>query len=447
MKYCGFWDPVVPFCRHYTSSQDDPATLPLVQKLFLKKRSMSNKSSYLPNSLAHWLTPCLIKARYLLLPGILLMVAPESVTAADPPTPAKREETTGHLIEQLGHASFAIREKAARTLASRGIQAQKELKQALLNPDLEIRMRAHRILLKSLQSEFAARIAAFISDVDGKQEHDLPGWKQFKETMGNDRNTRQLFADMVRRESELLESFDKAINLQATFMKRLTELRPGSTTFQSSGSRQAHPATLAVVLLVVTESNIISNTSLFSQVFNLLNSSTTRQIVKGSRHNAIIMKMMSRFVLKKDIKTSSYYSVMLTLNYDMKETGLALGRRMLKTPTPSYSTTQYAAIAVARFGSAADIPLLAPHLKNVSVCHTWSNPQVQPGVIKTQVRDVVLALLIHLTKQDHKEYGFELLRTSPTTLFHTYTCGFTKEEKREAAQAKWNTWYEKNKPQ
>ena len=408
---------------------------------------MSNKSVHLPSSLAHWLTACLIKARYLLLAGIPLVVTLVPVAAEDPPTPAGREVTTGQLIEQLGHTSFTVRENAAHTLTARGIQAQKELKQALLNPDLEIRMRAHRILLKSLQSEFAARIAAFISDVDGKQEHDLPGWKQFLESMGNGRNTRKLFADMVRRESELLESFDKAINLQATFMKRLTELRPGSTTFQSTGSRQAHPATLAVILLVVTESNIASNASLFSQVFNLLSSSSTQQVVQGSRHNDIIMKMISRLVLKKNITTNNYYPVMLTLNYNMKETGLTLGRRMLQTPTRSYSTTQYAAIAVARFGSAADIPLLAPHLKNVSVCHTWSNPQVQPGVIKTQVRDVVLALLIHLTKQDHKEYGFELLRTSPTTLFHTYTCGFTEEEKREAAQAKWNTWYEKNKPQ
>jgi hypothetical protein len=408
---------------------------------------MSNKSAHLPSSLAHWLTPCLIKARYLLLPGILLVATRGPVAAEDPPTPAGREVTTGQLIKQLGHTSFTVRENAARTLTSRGIQARKYLKQALLNPDLEIRMRAHRILLKSLHSEFAARIAAFISDVDGKQEHDLPGWKQFREAMGSDRNTRKLFADMVRQESELLESFDKAINLQATFMKRLSELRPGSTTFQSSGSRQAHPASLAAILLVVTESNIASNASLFSQVFNLLNSSSTRQVVQGSRHNDIIMKMISRLVLKKNITTSNYYSVMLTLNYNMKETGLTLGRRMLKAPTASYSTTQYAAIAVARFGSATDIPLLAPHLKNVSVCHTWSNPQVQPGVIKTQVRDVVLALLIHMTKQDHKEYGFELLRTSPTTLFHTYTCGFTEEEKREAAQAKWNTWYEKNKPQ
>ena len=101
---------------------------------------------------------------------------------------------------------------------------------------------------------------------------------------------------------------------------------------------------------------------------------------------------------------------------------------------------------MARFGDQNDISLLLPHLKNVSVCHTWSNPQIQPGVIKTQVRDVILALLIHMTKQDHKDYGFELLRTTPTTLFHTYTCGFTKEEKREAAQAKWTSWYEKNKP-
>ena len=365
--------------------------------------------------------------------------------AEDPPPSAEQDPTTEQLIEQLGNASFTIREKAARALATKGLHARKELKAALLNPDLEIRMRAHRILLQSLQTEFAAKIAAFIADVEGKQEHDLPGWKQFQQSAGNDQHARRLFADMVRRESELLEAFDNGSKLQSIFMKRLAELRPGSQGFQNAGPRQTHPATLASILLVATESTLTTNVTLFSQLYSLLNYTSTRQAVQGSRHSDLIMKMMSRLVLKDTTKNNHYYSVMLTLNYGMKETGRTLGRKLLENPGPSYSTTQYAAIAIARFGDHTDIPLLLPLLKNVSVCHTWSNPQIQPGVIKTQVRDVVLALLLHMTKQDPKEYGYELLRTSPTTIFHTYTCGFTKEEKREAAQAKWTTWYEKNK--
>ena len=364
-----------------------------------------------------------------------------TTAAEDPPQQASQSSipdgSTSQLIQRLGDPSFLVRERATRDLTARGAQVQKELERALLNPDLEIRMRAHRILIKSLESAFAAKLEAFIS---------LPGWKQYRKSIGNDRNARKLFAEMVRRESELLTALENGKELEPIFLKRLMELRPGSTNDPFKRSRQAQPETLAALLLVATETKLLTNTTILSQIYSVLNYSSTKQMVHGSQYSTIIMKMMSQFVLKKTNRTSHYYAVMLTLNYDMKTTGLTLGRRLLKDQPASYTTTQYAAIAVARFGDLADISTLEPHLKNVSVCHTWSNPKVKPGVIKTQVRDVILALLIHMTKQDHKDYGFELLRESPTTLFHTYTCGFTDQEKREEAQTKWRAWYAKNKP-
>ena len=405
---------------------------------------MSNRSFELGWLPARWRAhTCLIML--ILIPALFVGAA------EDPPRPEGANSkgskaNVERLVKLLGDPSFTVRENATQSLAELGILAQQGLKRALVNPDLEIRMRAHRILLKSLQSEFAAKIAAFISDVDSKEEHDLPGWKQFRKTIGSDRNARILFAEMLRRESGILEAFDTGKNLEPVLSKRLAELRPGNAIGQVNGPQQAHPATLAALLFVAAESKLSTNTTLFSQFYTLLNYSSNKRAIQGSRHNDIIMKTLSQLVLKETSKTSHYYPIRLTLNYDMKTTGLTLGRRLLKSRPASFSTIQYAAIAVARFGDQNDISLLVPHLTNVSVCHTWSNPQIQPGVIKTQVRDVILALLIHLTKQDHKEYGFELLRTTPTTLFHTYTCGFTKEEKREAAQAKWKTWYEKNKP-
>ena len=405
---------------------------------------MSNRSFELGWLPAQWLEhTCLIIL--MLIPALFV------IAAEDPPLPkgansGGSKANVERLIKQLGDPSFTVRENATESLAELGILAQQGLKRALVNPDLEIRMRAHRILLKSLQSEFAAKIAAFISDVDGKEEHDLPGWKQFRKAIGSDRNARILFAEMLRRESAILEAFDTGKNLEPVLSKRLTELRPGNRIGQVNGPRQAHPATLAAMLFVTAESKLATNTTLFSQFYTLLNYSATKQAIQGSRHKDMIMKTLSQLVLKETSKTSHYYPIMLTLNYDMKTTGLTLGRRLLKSQPTSFSTTQYAAIAVARFGDQNDVSLLTPYLTNVSVCHTWSNPKIQPGVIKTQVRDVILALLIHMTKQDHKDYGFELLRTTPTTLFQTYTCGFAKEEKREAAQAKWKTWYEKNKP-
>ena len=180
---------------------------------------MPNRSFTLGCLSVRWLNHCSLII-------VLLAFAILAVAAEDPPQSNKAN--VDQLIKQLGDPSFTVRENATESLTLLGSRAQQELKRALLNPDLEIRMRAHRILLKSLQSEFAAKIAAFISDVDGKQEHDLPGWKQFRKTIGSDRNTRILFADMVRRESEILESFETGKNLEPALLKRLTELRPGN---------------------------------------------------------------------------------------------------------------------------------------------------------------------------------------------------------------------------
>jgi hypothetical protein len=105
---------------------------------------------------------------------------------------------------------------------------------------------------------------------------------------------------------------------------------------------------------------------------------------------------------------------------------------------------QYGAIAVGRFGSRADVPALESHLDNKTVCHTWSNPRLKKDLIRIQIRDIVLAMLIQITGQSHKQYGFDLLEENPVYLFHLHTFAFLEDEQRDAALAKWKAWREKN---
>jgi hypothetical protein len=56
---------------------------------------------------------------------------------------------------------------------------------------------------------------------------------------------------------------------------------------------------------------------------------------------------------------------------------------------------------------------------------------------ETQIRDVALAALVIMKKQDAKKFGFDRIQQNTTNVFSTNTVGFENDEKRDKALAKW----------
>ena len=102
-------------------------------------------------------------------------------------------------------------------------------------------------------------------------------------------------------------------------------------------------------------------------------------------------------------------------------------------------------MAIAKFGGTEDIELLFPLLTEKTVVHTWSTNQVEGGIIRTQARDVALALLLYMTRQSHEDYGYKYIQPNPTMIFNGYSCGFASDELRDQAQEKWAKWWADNK--
>ena len=67
-------------------------------------------------------------------------------------------------------------------------------------------------------------------------------------------------------------------------------------------------------------------------------------------------------------------------------------------------------------------------------CHTWINVN---EVIKVQVRDVALAVTLHMAGEDPKNYGYKHLRSHPRDVYQTYSMCFKTDEERQAAFKKW----------
>ena len=358
--------------------------------------------------------------------------------------PATPEEIT-KLVGQLGDDSFRLREQAHRELLAIGLPARTALARGLRNPDLEIRLRARRLLAQVVEEEFEGRLAAFIADVNGKKDHQLPGWKRYRDSVGNTRMARTLFVTMIREEISLLQAFETGKQLEQRFSDRVKTMQPYSS-INSSGPRVTTSSSLATMLFLVSQPELTVDQVTHQQIFSLLQYTGTRNMLKGSPYRDLLFEMLGGWVRKLDKQLpNAYYPLMIALNYDMKEAGFEVAKKHLGNTTSSSSAQQYAIMVIARFGSAKDIDLLVPQLQNTSVCHTWSNPQIKKGVIKTQVRDVALVMMLEMTKQNHQKYGFTLLQRNPTTVFHGYTCGFVDESDRDKALQMWNAWYNEHR--
>jgi hypothetical protein len=150
--------------------------------------------------------------------------------------------------------------------------------------------------------------------------------------------------------------------------------------------------------------------------------------------------LLEAWVARGTHEMLGYYNLQLAMRYNLKEAGLELARKVLTTPGASTNALQNAALAIGRFGDKSDRPRLEPLLKNSTVCHTWSTPKVQNALVKTEIRDVALVMLLKLTDQEPKDFGFNLLEPSTLTVYQIYSFGFADNADREAALAKWNAW-------
>ena len=123
--------------------------------------------------------------------------------------------------------------------------------------------------------------------------------------------------------------------------------------------------------------------------------------------------------------------------------GIFLARDLLKGgKLPPY----YRGVAcslIGRLGGKDNIPDLVPLLSDIT---HMNNFQVRPKMTGTvQVRDVALAVLVHITGQSHKDYGFGFTQVGQAfQIGSTYNMGFLEESKRLEALKKWDAYAKAN---
>jgi hypothetical protein len=360
------------------------------------------------------------------------------------------------LVQELGDRSFRVRERATRALIATGVPAKTPLLKALESPDAEVRYRARLILSDVLELDLKQRLDEFIDDVSGTREHDLPGWHRFRDVVGDSPAARRLFVEIERHESALIEASEIGPQqASATFEVRCQQIQEGMRIPGRQSERQVPVGSVAAFLFIGADSKISINMQSVLSVTNFCYQHPFKPAVSEGELAPLLKKLVGGWV-RRDFAsdpTAGFQSMMLALQLNVRD-AIEPAMTMLKDNVGNPNMRQYALLVAGKYGEPADVARLEPLLNDVSVCAQQQipvpasaakeNPPNAKGpkyeVIETQIRDVALAVMLHLSGQKLSDFGFDRVQANPSNLFNTPSLGFADPQQRDAALAKWRQW-------
>jgi hypothetical protein len=316
----------------------------------------------------------------------------------------------GVLVRRLGDPAFAVREEAEAGIRAMGIAARGEIVLGLRSSDAEVRRRCRRLLHAVVAADFQERLQAFKADAQGRQDHRLPGWERFRRVVGTDAQSRELFVKMFEAEPGLLASgeLDRATAFEA-FEARLTQIQVAMHYPFAGQSRQPSLGSTAAVFFLASDPAKAPPEQLQQFVRNAAYNGEFHQAITNGPLKAGVRKLFAAWLLAPTGDGMRMSKLNDAMTLDIKEAlPLALeclapqGAGAAPGAMAGAGLKHWSIEAVARLGGQAHAARLVPFLDDPADCVT---AQINNKQVTVQVRDVALAWLVHLTGQDHKDYG------------------------------------------
>jgi hypothetical protein len=415
---------------------------------------------------------------------VLLSAAPAAAGAPSPDpaslaVPADQLSAARGLVQTLGSDQFADRERAEQKLADLGRAARAALLEgANSDPSPEVRSRCHALLPRATALEMRARVEVFLADADGRYEHDLPGWPEFRAIARNEwsvlghlvwsdrsveKAARAAFAAlMADRPNRRLLAAVGTPDLPAAVAARRQELYNlkypravlvgGVVSTARAEPRNPSAADLAALLLAETVAPPAAAPRAAS-VTNLVTGSAFAAAVQGTGDAAKVYRaLLAGWLTTRRDPLDMNGAVTLATSFGMTEEACrAAGRLLAEAKGASGYYRGNAAATLVKLGSRSHLPLLERAMADdglvVNVQRTVTKDgKAEQVQIPIQVRDVALAAAAVMSGQKPADYGFVDLYPNPAggAAAFSYSRQYLPEGERKAALAKWAEWRAKN---
>jgi hypothetical protein len=412
--------------------------------------------------------------------GLLFLLATASPLSAASPDPAdlavspEIQTKARQLVQELGSEKFADREAAQEELEAMGRFAFRALLDGANNdPNPEVRHRCSELLPAATALDMKARIDTFLADVEGRYEHDLPGWNEFRATVRGewsvfgyaiagdrslDRHARRVFAELLGSTENrwvlmaVTRPADEFRRLVAARRQELYDRRNRMVDGVRAGPDLEDMTTLLFAESLTPSAIPVGPRTL--SISTLISSSGFTTAARRDDDTARVYRAVAAAWLGTRLEPREmYYAMTIATNLDLPDEVCRLSVRLLTEKAATSSYRGRAAINLVNHGDKRHVPLLEKARADTFATYTVRITTVKDGkseaaAYEVQVRDMALAVSLLLTGQELDDYGFSdryANNPSYTNRAYSYTrYYFADAAARKAAFAKWEKWRKAN---
>jgi hypothetical protein len=372
--------------------------------------------------------------------GLLLaLLASCACLWADPPTQPDPRQIV-ELVNQLGSKSYKDRQSAMQALAKLGRLARPALQEAVNHPDPEISVRAKILLPAAVRDDLNYRLERFQADTTGKERHDLPGWDRFVELVGDTPPARKLFAAMLKAQGELIELALREPAQARTQLVILTnQILARPLKHDTNTLHIVQPGEFYAMLFAALAPKVNPPLQASQGLFDLLYKQAILDSLRPTAAEAAPARKLLAAWLREQQAGGLYSSQIVAAidNLELTEAA-AIALALAKNQTLPGRLRAEALVALARVGDKTMLRDIEPLLTDTSEIGSFFLHQSQG---QTQLRDVALATLLHLSKSKLSDYEFAVARAGESELFFTpIFLGFDSNESRNTALARWRAY-------
>ena len=399
---------------------------------------------------------------------------PAEGSTADPKSldvPEKESIKARDLVRQLNSASYREREVATRDIAKMGRFAVPALKDALATESSpEVRLRVDLVLPKAEAEDMQARVSCFLLDGEGKFDHELPGWTKFKALLGNDKSTRELFAEVLKNKTYhgLLLACDLPANELASVLiahyqgiqNRMNGMN-GNFNVRGGSQMNVQPTTPEIAVLAFLESiypdrdMVLTNNWNYTSVASYLyNTDLQNAMMPGrspGKYGAALKKILLRWLDSRESGIGAQQAMQFAQQWQMTADIPKYAARVLVAETQN-GNWWVKVNALTTLGQHKDAKNYVAQIAKV-FGDTSPLQQGQPGQSGSpptiQLGDFALGVAIKLTGQTAKDYGLEVVNAADFARWQQNNYYFKDEkeskaeDKRKAAIKKFEDWLAK----
>ena len=325
------------------------------------------------------------------------------------------------LVRRLGSPSYREREAATRDLAKMGRLAVSALRAALAaESSPEIQRRIDLVLPAAEAEDFRARLARFRLDVEGKYEHQLPGWAKFKAVLGNDKSERDLFVELAENKAygKLLSVADgSAEELGAALISHYAEMQGGVPKWHVLPKDPFLPTAAELAALAFLESlhpdeamPLTKSGELRYSLANYLNHADIQAAMIPGRtpgpHAAALRKILPRWLDSRATGTGILQAMSCSQTWRMPASTARYAAKLLAAGNAYERSYGLEKLGTHEFG-AKHLTEIAKLFDDATALKD-ARPELKDDGHGILLGDFALGVAILLSGQKHADYGLQI---------------------------------------